>query len=290
MNFHHGDTEVHGETKCLRESSCLRCLRGERRRGRLVTPFLLLLLTGAGCGSRKTEEPAKTAEPVPPPPIAKPSYDGINVTNGGAISGVVRFTGTKPKLQPRPVTKNSEICGHGAKPAVDFLLGPDGGVQNVVVIIEGIKSGKKMTPSTPVLDQIKCDYVPHVQSVTLGSTLEIRNSDDLLHNVHGKLDGRITIFNLAMPLKGQSIPKQLTKPGVIHLQCDAGHTWMSGYIVVVEHPYHTTTGNRGTFALADVPPGSYRVKAWHERFGTLEQEVSVAPGSESRISFDYQTP
>src|SRR5439155_773497 len=190
----HGDTEVHGETKCLRESSGLRCLRGERRRGRLVTPFLLLLLTGTGCGSRKTEEPAKTAEPVPPPPIAKPSYEGINVTNGGAISGVVRFTGTKPKLQPRPVTKNSEICG------------------------------------------------------------------------------------------------QVTKPGVIHLQCDAGHTWMSGYIVVVEHPYHTTTGNRGTFALADVPPGSYRVKAWHERFGTLEQEVSVAPGSESRISFDYQTP
>ncbi len=221
---------------------------------------------------------------------ATPSYEGIDVTNGGAISGVVRLTGTKPKLQPRPVTKTAEVCGRGAKPAVDLLLGPEGAVQNVVVIIEAIKRGKKISPSTPVLDQVKCDYVPHVQSVTSGSTLDIRNSDDLLHNVHGKLDGRITMFNLAMPLKDQRIPKQLTKPGVIQLQCDAGHTWMGGYIVVVEHPYHATTGNKGAFALADVPPGTYRVKAWHERLGTLEQEVTVAPGADTRISFDYKAP
>ena len=53
--------------------------------------------------------------------------------------------------------------------------------------------------------------------------------------------------------------------------------WQEGYGAVTVSP-------------SDVPPGSYRVKAWHEKFGTLEQEVSVAPGSESRISFDYQTP
>jgi plastocyanin len=229
-----------------------------------------------------------TAAPAPPPAVA--AYEATDLPNGGGIAGVVKLAGAIPKLAPRPVTKSQEICGHGAKPSEEIVAGTAGVLRNVVVTIEGIKKGKKIPPSNPVLDQVKCDYIPHVQSITAGSTLEIRNSDDLLHNVHGKLDGRATIFNLAMPLKGQRIPKPLTKPGLVILQCDAGHTWMKGYIVVVEHPYHATTDARGSFSLSDVPPGTYGMKAWHEKLGTLEQQVTVSPGTETTISFEFKAP
>lgn len=254
----------------------------------LLSVVLSVIVTG--CTREKAEESPKTSESTPPP--AKATYEGGDVTNGGRLTGLVQFTGTRPRLQRRPVTKSPEICGHGTKPSEELILGEGGSLRNVVVTIEGIQRGKMLDASDPpaVLDQKKCDYIPHVQSITTGSTLEIRNSDDLLHNVHGKLDGRATVFNLAMPLKDQTISKQLTRPGMIKLQCDAGHTWMNGYVVVVEHPYHVTTDDRGRFVLGDVPPGNYKVKAWHERFGTLEQDVAVSAGSETKISFEYKTP
>jgi plastocyanin len=251
--------------------------------------FLTLALGLSGCTSRKSDEPPKATEtPVATAPGAA-AYEGIDVAGGGSISGAVRFSGTMPKLEKRPVTKSPDICGHGFKPSEEVILGKAGALKNVVVRLEGIKRGKKIdTDSQPVLDQIKCDYIPHVQSVTAGSTLEIRNSDDLLHNVHGKLDGKATVFNLAMPLKDQRIPRPLAKPGIIALQCDAAHTWMRGYVVVVENPYHATTDGAGSFLLKDVPPGSYKLKAWHEKFGDLEQEVTVNSGAETKITFEYK--
>ena len=249
--------------------------------------FLALALVLSGCTSRKSEEPPKATEtPVATAPAA---YEAVDIAGGGSISGVVRFAGTMPKLEKRAVTKSPDICGHGYKPSEEVILGESGALQNVVVHLEGIKRGKKLdTASQAVLDQLKCDYVPHVQSITAGSTLEIRNSDDLLHNVHGKLDGKATVFNLAMPLKDQRIPKQLAKPGVIVLQCDAAHTWMKGYVVVAENPYHATTSGAGSFLLKDVPPGSYKLKAWHEKFGDLEQDVTVNSGAETKITFEYK--
>jgi len=250
-----------------------------------ITLFPLLI----ACSAQRTEDATKPAEKASPPP-AEAGYEGFDLTTGGSIAGVAKFIGARPKLVPRPVTKSQEICGHRTKPSEEIVLGDGGALQNVVVTIEGIRKGKKIPTSSPVLDQVKCDYVPHVQSVTLGSTLEIQNSDDLLHNVNAKLDGRATIFNLAMPLKGQKISKRLTKPGLILLQCDAGHTWMKGYIMVVEHPYHATSDNRGSFTLADVPAGSYKVKAWHERLGALEREVTIRQGAEASISFEFKAP
>ena len=71
--------------------------------------------------------------------------------------------------------------------------------------------------------------------------LKIRNSDMLLHNLHGFLGGT-DVFNLAMPTKDQVIETpRLRRPGIVSLKCDAGYTWMSGYIFVVNHPYYAVT-------------------------------------------------
>jgi plastocyanin len=251
--------------------------------------YLLFALLLAGCSSPQKESPPPAAPPPAASTPATPVYEEVTVENAGTVSGTVKFAGAKPKLAPRPVSsRNPEVCGHGAKPSEEVLSGEGGALRNVVVYIDGIKKGKKMPSANPVLDQKKCDYIPHVQAVAAGSTLDILNSDDLLHNVHGKLNGRETIFNYAMPLKGQKFSKQLPKPGVINLQCDAGHTWMKAYIVVVDNPYYQTTDSKGSFALTDVPPGDYRVKAWHEKYGVQEQNVTVSAGGDSKVTFEFK--
>jgi len=246
---------------------------------------LSAVLLLAGCTRPEPPKPFETQ-----PTVSEQGYEESDVPDGGSIAGDVYFAGALPEIRPRPVTKNQDICGRGNKPQFELLVGPEGALENAVVLLEGIRSGKRIDPSTKtaVLDQIGCDYVPHVQVVNVGTALEIRNSDDTLHNVHGKLGGTVSLFNLAMPLKDQTIRKVLDRPGVIALQCDAGHTWMKAYVVVAENPYHARTGSQGGFTLPDVPPGTYRLKVWHERLGTLEQEVTVSPSSTTRVRFEYR--
>ncbi len=70
-------------------------------------------------------------------------------------------------------------------------------------------------------------------------------------------------------------------------KCDAGHTWMSAYIWVSKHPYYAVTDKSGKFEIADVPPGTYKLKAWHEALGTVEQTVTVAPKKEVSSDFSF---
>ena len=105
--------------------------------------------------------------------------------------------------------------------------------------------------------------MPHVQAVTVGTPLALINSDAVLHNVHGSA-GPVQVFNVAMPIRNQHLPTKLTRPGLVHLQCDAGHTWMSAWIAVFDHPYFAVTGGDGQYAIKDVPAGHYTVEYWHE--------------------------
>ena len=59
------------------------------------------------------------------------------------------------------------------------------------------------------------------------------------------------------------------------MKCNV-HPWMHGYFAVLNTSHYAMTGNDGTFSLKGLPPGKYTVTAWHERFGTQSQEVTVA--------------
>ena len=215
-------------------------------------------------------------------------YQETEVSNGGTIIGEVKLSGTTTKPENIPVTKNQEYCG-AHKSSEKLLTGTNQGVKNVVVTLENITQGKKIDKTTrPVLDNNQCMFSPHVQAAVVGSKLEIRNSDPILHNTHAFL-GNATVFNLALPLQGQKIPKALRKPGVVRVQCDAGHGWMSAYVVVTEHPYHAVTDENGAFKITDVPPGNYKLKAWHEELGSEVQDVVVKEKEEATVVFNKLT-
>lgn len=181
------------------------------------------------------------------------------------VEGTVRVDGACPKLPAIKVAKDATVCG-AEQASEAAAAGPDGGLRNVVVSLHPTKPAAPATlppPGKATVDQLGCMYKPHVQAVTVGSELTLVNSDRVLHNVHANLAG-VTVFNMAMPIKGQRLPTKLTRPGPVRLQCDAGHTWMNAWIYVLAEPKFAVTDDQGHFSIPDVPPGEYTVEYWHE--------------------------
>src|SRR5690606_19590108 len=111
----------------------------------------------------------------------------------------------------------------------------------------------------PVLDQRGCRYEPAVAAARAGSTLKVRNSDPLVHNVRSVAEGR-SLFNVAMPLEGMHIDKPLPKvPGVVAVGCDL-HPWMRSTVRTFAHGWFTQSDARGHFRLTGLPEGRHAIK------------------------------
>lgn len=215
-------------------------------------------------------------------------YEGAKVTSGGTI--VVKAILSGPFLEPKhfEIIKDREFCGDHIAPEA-LSLGDSGGIPNVVATIKNIQVGKPIDPNAQVeLDNRNCQFVPHVQTAVVGSRLLIRNSDPILHNTHAFINGKRTAFNLALPIQGMEIIKKLKRPGLLSMTCDAGHTWMSAYVVVTEHPYASVTDNHGFCTLDDVPPGKYTIGAWHETLGEQTMEIEVSAGDTVAVTFEFR--
>lgn len=197
-----------------------------------------------------------------------------------AVKGRVVFEGIAPVLEKIEVKSDAATCGTHQEVS-KIALGADNGVANAVVRILGAPG----TPETKqgALDQVQCQFMPHVQVLPAGSTLVITSSDPVLHNAHGFYEDGSTAFNIAVPIMGMEVNQKLSKPGVIKLRCDAGHTWMSGYVVVTDGPYYAVTDADGNFTIEGVPPGEYEIEVWQEWLGKHRQPVSVKEGEEGSV-------
>ena len=141
----------------------------------------------------------------------------------GSIHGTIKAAKPAPAPAAHVVEKDAGVCGKDA-PNEAVLVDKKGGVRNVVVFLKDAKFVGKVAPvEKAALDQRQCRYFPHVQALTVGTALSLMNNDAILHNVHAN-DTGMTVFNVAMPIKGQKLPIPMRKPGLMKLQCDAGHT------------------------------------------------------------------
>jgi hypothetical protein len=205
-------------------------------------------------------------------PRAASPYEAITVTDGGTIKGKVVYNGEVPTKKIVP-TKDKATCGDVRdEPQVE--VGADKGVKNAVVFLKGIEKGKALAKPDKKAEiaNEKCTFVPHVQALPVGSIV-VANLDPVMHNTHA-FHGKQTVFNVALPVKGQRIEKPLTKPGIVRVECDT-HGWMLGWVYAADNPYYAVTDEKGAFSIGDVPPGSYTLVAWQEYTGELELPVTV---------------
>jgi len=200
--------------------------------------------------------------------------------NAGDITGSVSFAGPPPPRAKTPVTIDQYICGK-EKDAEDLVLGAKGGVQNAVVWIDNPPAGAKWPAEPPKveMDQKGCVFMPRVVVVPVGGTVDFLNSDRLLHNLHS-LSKDNAQFNRTQP-RGRTIPITFTRPEFVPITCDL-HSWMKSWVVVAEHPFYAVTDAAGSFRIAGVPPGKYRLRMWQEALGERTQEVQV--GAQGAVS------
>ena len=205
----------------------------------------------------------------------------------GTVQGRVLFEGTAPAAEKVDVKSDMPTCGT-VKEVSKIVLGQDQGVANAVVKIVGAPG--TAAPGTGKLDQIKCEFVPHVQALLMGSTLKITSSDPVLHNSHAFFEDGTTAFNIAVPIMGMEISKKLDKAGLLKFRCDAGHTWMSAYVAVLSEPFFAVTDADGNFTIEGVPAGNYELEVWHEWLGTHREPLVVKEGEPASATLTLKQP
>jgi hypothetical protein len=205
--------------------------------------------------------------------MSQSGYQVISVSNGGTITGTVKWSGPAPKLAVLPISKDPEICDPQSTKKRDLerlVIGPNGGVANTVVFLKDITKGKAMDlpEDRQFLNQKTCRYEPHLLLVPANGALKIKSSDPILHTVHmsGASD-----YNLPFPFANQTVSRTMNREGLVDLRCNAGHVWMNGEMLVVPHPYYAVTDEDGNFKLTNVPPGEYEIEAWHEGWKVVGQ-------------------
>lgn len=126
-------------------------------------------------------------------------------------------------------------------------------------------------------------FSPHILPVVAGTTVEWPNQDDIFHNVFSVSDGKQ--FDLGL-YKGNPPEKRVTfdKPGRVDVYCSI-HQSMHCVVYVLENPFFAVTDQRGKYSISGVPPGTYKVKAWHERLPMIEQQVTVPVDGEVKVDF-----
>jgi len=207
-------------------------------------------------------------------PLALPA-DSVSVIGaaGGKITGVVSVAGASAKPKSLPVFKSRSFCG-ASVPNETMLVSADGRLRNAVVILRPLDAAAVAAqPGKITLDNQHCAFAPHVQVAVLGSELLLKNSDPILHTVHARL-GRETLFNVGLP-NWRRVRKRLDRAGIIRIDCDVLHTWMSAVIVVTDSPYFYVSDGKGEFFFDGIPPGDYDIEIWHERLGRQLQRITL---------------
>jgi peptidoglycan hydrolase-like protein with peptidoglycan-binding domain len=235
-------------------------------------------------------------------------YSEGAVSNGGSISGVIKFAGTVPPpiMEDLSKGKNVEFCS--THPDAKGTIRPrhkvvvaDGRLKDAVVFIQNIEQGKAWSTGVDNFDFKTCDIFPKVSVIRKTpkgmkeGLLTITNQDDnTLHNPHGySVAGanRKTLFNKPLPSKGSVADVTGTfkrfkskKDKHFFLQCDQ-HNYMEADARIIWNPYYSISGADGSFKIDQIPAGKYWVTVWHPYVGETSSEVTISGGKDENMSF-----
>ena len=215
----------------------------------------------------------------------------VSAAGEGKISGTVKLDGTAPHMKGIDMSKDPYCSkAHATDPGhlETYVVGANGGMQNVVLYISDWSGPAQTTTTAPVFDQKNCMYTPHVLAMDVGQTFKVTTSDATAHNIHpnpNPMTGNIP-WNQSQPPGAPPVEKSWKATEFIEVKCNI-HPWMHGWFAVVKGPYATTDAN-GAYTINNVPPGNYTVTAWQEAAGTQTLKVTVAAGGAATADFTFK--
>ncbi len=255
------------------------------KRTHILTIVLLALLAVVAACKKEAETPKVEEGPAPAATTA-----AIDPATAATVSGKVVFKGTPPRRNRIRMDAEPNCVALHKEPvyAEEVVVNDNSTLRYVFVYVkEGLGDRSFPTPAQPaVLDQKGCVYMPHVAGIMVNQELHILNSDPTTHNIHPvPVNNRER--NVSMPPGAEKLVFTFPREEVlIPVKCNV-HPWMKSYIGVLRHPFFAVTGTDGSFTLQGLPPGEYVIEAWHEKYGTTEQKVTLAAKETKTIEFSF---
>ena len=211
----------------------------------------------------------------------------------GTLKGHVKYDGKPPKKKKLRMDADP-VCGSAHSGPVyneNFKMAADGSMEEALIYLKGVSYSKGAPSESAILDQKGCIYEPHVFGMMAGQQLLIKNSDATLHNIHSmpKVNKE---FNFAMPKVVKEKKSTFTKsePNPFYIKCDV-HPWMKTWVLVSDHPYFAVTDKEGNFSISGIPPGTYEVICWQEKFKKKPLTASVKIGDGETVKdFTFTRP
>ncbi|MDB4907384.1 MAG: hypothetical protein JWO05_2168 [Gemmatimonadetes bacterium] len=209
----------------------------------------------------------------------------VDVANGGAIDGKVTLIGGTPA--DVELSTAAQACGTQAGDA-RAIEATDGALANVVVWLSDARTGRALPVEKRYeVTSERCVIAPRIQVAALGGTVNFRHRDDREHHYELLRDGSpAVISNILFMAQGQVVPMSpATKsPGLVEIRC-RDHPWERAWVATFDQPYYSVSGAGGAFHLDGIPPGTYHLKAWHERAtAPVETVVTVVAGQTASVS------
>lgn len=266
---------------------------------RPIFALVLVAAAASACEDKKTEStPAATGVAAAPSgAVAAPS--GASATPSGAaaapaaaaatgdkgsVKGTVVLTGKAPEM-PDQKRQTDAFCAKTPQKDDEVVVGKGGALANVLVHINGLPPSAAPTKAAE-LNQDKCSYAPRVQGLVVGQTLQIKNSDPVLHNVR-EIKGALTKKNFAQVPGTPAVTETFADGGTLFkFKCDI-HPWMTGYVWVQANDAFAVSDKDGKFEIKNIPVGSWDVTAWHERFGEKTAKLTVAKDKTAELKLDF---
>lgn len=240
--------------------------------------FLAATLTLSGCKSNAPAPTVETTQAAPAP-----------VANAGSISGTIHFNGKPPARVKIDMSMDPACAMTAAENDAEQYIVANGKLANVYLYIKAGAPPSKVPANTPpvVLDQKGCRYTPHVTALQQGGSVEFRNSDPTMHNIHTTPGTGEASIDVSQGPMGTAQTRQFQQPEqMLPVRCN-NHPWMNAFINVSATPFFAVSAADGSFSISGLPPGSYTLAAVHEKLGEQDIQITVPPSGTAKADFTY---
>ena len=226
-------------------------------------------------------------------------YKITSVDQGGSLTGRVNLIGIVPKARAFHLihAPNIEFCsrmsdGKGHRILHDFTVSKNGGLQDTIIAIQGVKKGKPFPRKMQTLQLNRCHANKYVIGIKNGEDILLENTDPIKHEIatyeiYGSHRNQTSNKNV-LPANSQ-IRSAFIKPEAPEfiLKCNL-HPFLQTRGYIVNNPYFVVSDIEGNFNIENIPPGTYEVTAWHPFVPIQKGTVTIETGKNCAVRLHIQ--